>query len=112
MVKAPAKENQRERVLSAEEIRTLWAGLDTAPMSDGVKAALKLVDDGRVKVDSTADQELQFTVGGSGVDHFVRLRSDGDRCTCPWYSKHPGVRGPCKHILAAQIVAEQDAPKR
>ncbi len=32
MVKAPAKENQRDRVLSADEIRTLWKGLDTAPM--------------------------------------------------------------------------------
>jgi integrase len=42
MVRAPAKENQRDRVLSAEEIRTLWKGLDTAAMSEGVKLALKL----------------------------------------------------------------------
>ena len=42
MVKAPAKENQRDRVLSADEIRTLWNGLDAAPMSEGVKLALKL----------------------------------------------------------------------
>jgi integrase len=42
MVKAPAKENQRDRVLSADEIRTLWKGLDTAPMSEGVKLVLKL----------------------------------------------------------------------
>lgn len=42
MVKAPAKENQRDRVLSADEIRALWQGLVTAPMSDGVKLALKL----------------------------------------------------------------------
>ncbi len=42
MVRAPAKENQRDRVLSAEEIRTLWKGLDTAPMSEGVKLVLKL----------------------------------------------------------------------
>ena len=42
MVKAPAKENQRDRVLSADEIRTLWTGLDASPMSGGVKLALKL----------------------------------------------------------------------
>jgi integrase len=42
MVKAPAKENQRDRVLSADEIRVLWQGLDSAPMSEGVKLVLKL----------------------------------------------------------------------
>jgi integrase len=42
MVKAPAKENQRDRVLSADEIRALWKGLDTAPMSEGLKLVLKL----------------------------------------------------------------------
>ncbi len=42
MVRAPAKENQRDRVLSADEIRTLWKGLDTAPMSAGTKLVLKL----------------------------------------------------------------------
>ena len=42
MVTSPAKENQRERVLSPEEIRALWNGLDTTPISQGVCLALKL----------------------------------------------------------------------
>ena len=42
MVEAPAKEYKRDRVLSVDEIRTFWNGLDQAPMSDGVKLALKL----------------------------------------------------------------------
>jgi integrase len=42
MVKAPAKENRRDRVLSADEIRTLWKGLETAPMTEGAKLVLKL----------------------------------------------------------------------
>lgn len=42
MVKAPAKERQRDRVLSADEIWKLWTGLDTAAMSEGVKLAIKL----------------------------------------------------------------------
>ncbi len=42
MVRAPAKENQRDRILSADEIKTFWNGLDEAPMSHAVKLALKL----------------------------------------------------------------------
>ncbi len=42
MVKAPAKENQRDRVLSADEIRTLWNGLEDAAMSPAIKLVLKL----------------------------------------------------------------------
>lgn len=41
-VKAPAKENRRERFLSAEEIKILWNMLDQAPMSNLTKLALKL----------------------------------------------------------------------
>jgi integrase len=42
MVKAPAREHQRDRVLSADEIRTFWKGLDQAPMSPALKLVLKL----------------------------------------------------------------------
>ena len=42
MVRAPSKENQRDRVLSADEIRTLWNGLADAPISSAIKLALKL----------------------------------------------------------------------
>ncbi len=42
MVRAPAKENQRDRILSADEIRGLWHGLDDAAMSPAIKLALKL----------------------------------------------------------------------
>lgn len=75
-----------------------------------LKAAYKLIDEGRVKQDRVVEDETRFVVGGSGVDHYVRLRTDGDRCTCPWYSKHPGERGPCKHILAAQIAMDTESP--
>ncbi len=42
MVKPPARENQRERVLSPEEIRVFWKGLDEGPISPGICLALKL----------------------------------------------------------------------
>ncbi len=41
MVRAPAKENQRDRILSADEIRTFWNGLANAPMSAAHKVVLK-----------------------------------------------------------------------
>ena len=42
MVNAPAKEIQRDRVLTADEIKTFWQGLEGAPMSKGVQLALRL----------------------------------------------------------------------
>ena len=45
---------------------------------------------------------------GTDVEHRVRLQPEGDKCTCPWYGKHQGDRGPCKHVLAARIVVQGD----
>jgi integrase len=42
LVKAPAKENRRDRVLSEDEIREFWNKLDNAGMTEHVKLALKL----------------------------------------------------------------------
>ena len=39
----PAKENQRERVLTEEEIKMFWFGLDKAKMSDATKLVLRLL---------------------------------------------------------------------
>lgn len=38
----PAKETQRDRVLTDDEIKAFWAGLDKAIMTDDVRIALKL----------------------------------------------------------------------
>jgi hypothetical protein len=40
----------------------------------------------------------------------VRLGNGTASCTCPWWAKYAGSRGPCKHVLAAQIVVRGDAP--
>ncbi len=42
MIKAPSKENRRDRVLTADEVRALWSGLEDAPMTEAVQLALKL----------------------------------------------------------------------
>ena len=39
----PAKENQRERVLTEEEIKMFWLGLDKAKMSDATRLVLRLL---------------------------------------------------------------------
>lgn len=41
-IKAPAKENRKDRFLSLEEIKDFWHSLENAAMSEGTKLALKL----------------------------------------------------------------------
>lgn len=70
--------------------------------------ARALVEEGGVlRVTRHADSSAEATVRGSGVVHTVHLQGDEGRCTCPWFSKNQGQRGPCKHVLALQIVLEE-----
>ncbi|MBI3924058.1 MAG: SWIM zinc finger family protein [Armatimonadetes bacterium] len=46
-------------------------------------------------------------VRGGGVEHQVRVQGEKWRCTCPWFARHSGERGPCKHVLAAQLSQEE-----
>ena len=48
-----------------------------------------------------------YEVDGTGTTHRVRFENDAAVCTCPWFSKYQGQRGPCKHILAATILADE-----
>jgi integrase len=41
-VQAPAPENRRDRVLTAEEIKAFWQGLGKTRISEGIRLALKL----------------------------------------------------------------------
>ena len=41
-IKAPAPEQRRDRVLTTDEIRVLWHGLEGAKMAEGIKLALRL----------------------------------------------------------------------
>jgi integrase len=42
-VQAPARENRRDRVLTTEEIKTFWRGLDQTHITSGIRLALKLM---------------------------------------------------------------------
>ena len=78
-------------------------------MQPRLKGARKLLERGGLEVaDRPGEEAVDLRVPGTGVMHYVRLRPDGDKCTCPWFSKHQGQRGPCKHILASRMFVEGD----
>ncbi|MEZ6042928.1 MAG: SWIM zinc finger family protein [Planctomycetaceae bacterium] len=69
-------------------------------------AARNLVESNSVRLFEQTSDGPNFQVPGSDTQHFVRLRDSGDRCTCQWFLRYQGQRGPCKHILAARITCD------
>ncbi len=75
-----------------------------------LRNARRLIAEGGARVLRRQGGAVDVEVpGSSGVRHQVRLAAGGDRCTCPWWSRYQGRRGPCKHLLVARLVAEGDA---
>lgn len=70
--------------------------------------ARKLVDSGGVQLLHQSPALTEAEVAGSEVTHRVRLTPEAATCTCPWHAKHQGNRGPCKHVLAVQILTNLD----
>jgi len=68
--------------------------------------ARRLFEEGKVQSLGGGEGVSTFQVQGTGTVHRVRLSDERDACTCPWFSKHQGQRGPCKHILAASLVQQ------
>jgi len=67
-----------------------------------LKDAEKLLEEGKVEIILRTDSRIEAKVEGSGVNHFVVLIGESEKCTCTWFSKHQGERGLCKHILAVK----------
>lgn len=66
--------------------------------------ALLAAADGVQLVGVAEGGRTQARVRGTGVWHTVLVGgAQPPQCTCPWFSEHQGQRGPCKHILAAQM---------
>lgn len=72
-------------------------------MQPRLQGAASLVSEGRVGL--VGDD---VRVDSDGTTYTVRCAEDGWRCTCAWYAKHRGERGPCKHVLAAQLARAQE----
>lgn len=69
-----------------------------------MKNAEKLIEDGKVEILNNTKERTEARVEGTGVHHTVILEEDKERCTCEWFSKYQGERGPCKHVLAVKKI--------
>ncbi|MFF2655874.1 SWIM zinc finger family protein [Kitasatospora sp. NPDC058032] len=72
-----------------------------------LKAARALVEAGAVRL-----EEGGATAVVTVDDHVQRVRADAGGaagCTCLWWAKYRGGRGPCKHVLAVDMVREARA---
>lgn len=67
-----------------------------------LKGAEKLLEDDKVQIILKEDHTIEAKVEGSGVQHYVSINNNIQKCTCTWYSKNQGERGVCKHILAVK----------
>lgn len=67
-----------------------------------LKGAEKLLEEDKVNILLKKDNEVEAKVEGSGVQHYVILKGENEKCTCTWFSKNQGERGSCKHILAVK----------
>jgi hypothetical protein len=73
------------------------------PRLKNARALLDSADDVQL-VGVGAQGRTEARVRGSDVWHTVLVGgSEPSRCTCQWFTSHQGQRGPCKHILAAQL---------
>ena len=73
--------------------------LDT--MHPRLADARKLVADASVQSDGA--EQFAVTSGDQRYRVVLGTEAGDDRCTCPWYAKYKGTRGPCKHTLAVRI---------
>lgn len=67
-----------------------------------IKDAEKLLAEKKVDIISNNGTRVEARVEGSGVKHTVIFNGDDEKCTCTWFSKYQGERGPCKHVLAVK----------
>lgn len=85
-----------------------WDPADRASKPARLRSAERLVEDEAVMVDANG---LGAVVAGRGASYRVDLRGGVPTCTCPWFARTGGARGPCSHVLAAaSLVAARGAP--
>lgn len=67
-----------------------------------LKDAEKLLQEEKVDITLQSESRVEARVDGNGVKHTVIIDEDKARCTCTWFARHQGERGPCKHVLAVR----------
>ena len=81
--------------------------LTSAPAPGDVprlRDALALVESGAVSLDGAGSAVVR-----GDDDRVVRVDPGGYTCSCPWWAKHGGSRGPCKHVLAVHVARSRQA---
>ncbi|MEU6551772.1 SWIM zinc finger family protein [Streptomyces sp. NPDC046915] len=73
-----------------------------------LRSARALVAAGAVVLDGA----LGTVTGEDGHAHRVREEAEVLRCSCLWWAKYRGGRGPCKHALAVRMVRRGAAVER
>ena len=53
--------------------------------------------------------ENHFAVQSGEVSYDVKISEEQTTCTCLWYGKYKGRRGPCKHVLAVTIFRQEQS---
>jgi len=71
-----------------------------------LKDARALHASGAVTLSPSPAGCLSGTVQSAGITHRYRVSGDDFHCTCVWHAKTAGLSGPCKHVLAAIMAAE------
>lgn len=84
----------------------------TEKLNPRLKGARKILEKDGVRWISRTPGAREARVAGTGVEHVVREIAGRWSCTCPWFAKHQGERGMCKHILAAQIYLASEKDDR
>jgi hypothetical protein len=85
--------------------RELPFALDAMEKYQGrLEGARQLAANTAVTAVPGAGPDRIFEVLSEDAVYRVTLLVGGEwRCTCPWYGKHRGQRGPCKHLLAVRL---------
>ncbi|WP_380169600.1 SWIM zinc finger family protein [Jannaschia sp. R86511] len=73
---------------------------DAEALNPRLRSARRLVAERRLRTDGDL-----VVVQVAGNQHHVRGGVDAGppSCTCHWWARHRGGRGPCSHVLAAQL---------
>lgn len=74
-----------------------------------LEKARRLVQESAVKLLKAQGDEtiISARVSGDNGEHLVRLSEEFFQCTCDWFTKYSGQRGPCSHVLAVELATQQ-----
>ncbi|WP_078917538.1 SWIM zinc finger family protein [Streptomyces sp. NRRL S-813] len=84
-----------------------WSAGDAEARNPRLRGARALVAQGAVRLDGALTW-----VGKDDHAHMVGVDDAGRAsCTCLWWAKYQGGRGPCKHVLAAGMVRGRETDR-